>query len=267
MFFKALNLFFWSIFLLCFSAFAQQETLTITTYYPAPLGVYGQLVTNTLGVGNTNGAGGITGADAPNPATNRGDVWITGNVGIGTNTTQNRLDVSGSAVIGATYSGNTAAPANSLLVEGDVGVGVPMANLPPNGDLEINGALRLLPATSAPVATSGQNQDLRGTLYYSNATGDIGPRYHDGTSWKKLGSITLGNQSAPVESQPILWQQSTFPVEISAACPAGSMVTGVRVWTAGGCPCSCGAYCDDPNGPWYWAGRVQHIGVVCKALQ
>jgi len=47
------------------------------------------------------------------------------NVGIGTASfvPLNRLDVKGGAVIGDTYSGTNAAPANGLLVEGNVGIG------------------------------------------------------------------------------------------------------------------------------------------------
>jgi len=44
-------------------------------------------------------------------------------VGIGTTSPQNKLDVEGGAVIGATYSGTNAAPSNGLLVEGNVGIG------------------------------------------------------------------------------------------------------------------------------------------------
>jgi hypothetical protein len=46
-----------------------------------------------------------------------------GNVGLGTPSPNNRLDVEGGAVIGATYSGGTTAPTNGLLVEGNVGIG------------------------------------------------------------------------------------------------------------------------------------------------
>jgi hypothetical protein len=51
------------------------------------------------------------------------DNYFNGDVGIGTTTPQNKLDVEGGAVIGATYSGTNTAPTNGLLVEGNVGIG------------------------------------------------------------------------------------------------------------------------------------------------
>jgi len=47
----------------------------------------------------------------------------TGNVGIGTASPVNRLDIEGAVAIGATYSGTSSAPTNGLIVEGDVGIG------------------------------------------------------------------------------------------------------------------------------------------------
>lgn len=54
-----------------------------------------------------------------------------GSLGIGTVIPVNRLDVEGSAVIGASYSGTNTAPTNGLLVEGNVGVGAttPLAKI------------------------------------------------------------------------------------------------------------------------------------------
>ena len=60
-----------------------------------------------------------------------------GNVGIGVATPQNKLDVEGGAVIGATYSGTNTAPTNGLLVEGNVGIGTasPSTALHVDGDV------------------------------------------------------------------------------------------------------------------------------------
>lgn len=48
---------------------------------------------------------------------------VEGTVGIGTSAPQSKLDIEGSAAIGSTYSGTTAAPTNGLIVEGTVGIG------------------------------------------------------------------------------------------------------------------------------------------------
>ncbi len=92
----------------------------------------------------------------------------TGNVGIGTGlgNPQNRLDVEGGAVIGATYSGTNTAPTNGLLVEGNVGIN-----------------------TTAPInrlQVSGLSQSA---IY---ATAD-GARFHDGSFGVNLGGSSTGS--------------------------------------------------------------------------
>ena len=49
------------------SSFAQEEgeTITITTYYPSPYGVYNHLQAKRMAVGDTDESGGIDAADLP----------------------------------------------------------------------------------------------------------------------------------------------------------------------------------------------------------
>ena len=135
---------FTSILIILLAAPVFSEELTLTTYYPAPYGAYRQLATMTAGVGDNDGSGGINGNDAPDAAVaaQQGDIWVAGNVGIGTTTPQNRLDVGGAAVIGAGYAGVSSAPLNGLLVQGNVGIGTANAQ----ANLEVRDTLRLIPS-------------------------------------------------------------------------------------------------------------------------
>lgn len=49
--------------LLPLSVFAEEEKLTITTYYPSPVGVYQELQTSKLAVGDVNNDGSIGAGD------------------------------------------------------------------------------------------------------------------------------------------------------------------------------------------------------------
>jgi hypothetical protein len=71
--------------------------------------------------------------------------YNTGNVGIGASNPQSKVDIAGNAVIGSTYSGASAAPANGLLVEGQVGLGT--ATPESSAAFEVNSSSRgvLLP--------------------------------------------------------------------------------------------------------------------------
>ncbi len=52
------------------------------------------------------------------------------NVGIGTTTPVNKLDVEGGVAIGASYAGTTLAPTNGAIIQGNVGIGTPTPNAP-----------------------------------------------------------------------------------------------------------------------------------------
>jgi len=49
--------------------------------------------------------------------------YISGKVGIGTESPMNKVDIEGATAIGASYSGSSTAPSNGLIVEGNVGIG------------------------------------------------------------------------------------------------------------------------------------------------
>ncbi len=100
--------------LICVSCVYAQETLTITTYYPSPYGVYNQLQTNSLGVGDNDNDGGLDSGDVPTTA---GDVWIKGNVGIGTTGPNAKLSLTTTG----TELGGTAASVAVRTMAGSLG--------------------------------------------------------------------------------------------------------------------------------------------------
>jgi hypothetical protein len=95
-----------------------------------------------------------------------------GNVGIGTTSPKNKLDVEGGAVVGATYSGTNTAPSNGLLVEGNVGIGTPAPET----------ALEIKYATPSPTASTITSAQLR----------DIGLYIRDSSLDNVAGEITSG---------------------------------------------------------------------------
>jgi len=80
------------IFVFYVSSCFAEESITITTYYPSPSGVYNRLQTNSLGVGDNNNNYNLDSGDVPTTA---GDVWINGSVGIGMTSPAQKLDVAG----------------------------------------------------------------------------------------------------------------------------------------------------------------------------
>src|SRR5438128_2095570 len=92
--------------------------------------------------------------------TSPGNIIKAQNVGIGSVafTPLSMLDVKGSMVVGSGYAGVSTAPANGMLVQGNVGIGVvsPTEQLHITGNFRLGGAFmpNNLPGSSGQVLTS-----------------------------------------------------------------------------------------------------------------
>ena len=104
-------------------------------------------------------------------------IGASGNVGIGTTTPVNKLDVEGGIAIGAAYSGTNTAPANGAIIQGNVGIGT---NNPTKAILEVQGVgspilldVGYLFDSNSPI---GQEAPVFGplTAYFSNGIAAFG---------------------------------------------------------------------------------------------
>jgi len=154
--------------------------------------------------GNVGSASGLTNATAIgyNTQVTQNDTVILGynaNVGIGTTTPKNKLDVEGGLAVGATYSGTNAAPTNGLLVEGNTGIGTTT----PRNKLDVEGGLAvgatysgtntapangLLVEGNVGIGTSAPayKLDVVGSGHFSGdvvVEGNIAAKYQDLAEW------------------------------------------------------------------------------------
>jgi hypothetical protein len=131
-------------------------------WWTAPAGAGAPVWTQRMTLTNTGAltvdpAGNVLVVDAANDR-----------VGIGVASPQNKLDVEGAAVIGATYSGTNFAPANGLLVEGNVGIGTTS----PGKTLEVFSS-GVVPDIRLKRGTGSETWDLGGdsTVYFHIKSG------------------------------------------------------------------------------------------------
>lgn len=126
-----------------------------------------------------------------------------GNVGIGTTSVINKLDVEGGVAIGASYSGTNVAPSNGLLVEGSVGIG--LTSVTGGTKLEITGGdLRIsdsFPFITLNASTSTNNSGFNfieaGTskayIYYKGSSDEIWLSNSSGGGSQHLSIGTTGD--------------------------------------------------------------------------
>ena len=131
---------------------AYAEQITFSTYYPAPFGVYNQMVVRTLGIGDNNNDSIINNLDAPDPTTNPNDLWVAGKVGIGTTSPKAILDL-------------------------DVST---------RADIDKTGFLP--PRMTQDQLDTIKAAAEEGSVAYNTTTDVL--NYRDGTSWKPLGGIS-----------------------------------------------------------------------------
>ncbi|MFH0855786.1 MAG: hypothetical protein V1869_04695, partial [Candidatus Omnitrophota bacterium] len=163
---------------------------------------YNLQVTGTLGIGSTAYFAGNVGIGTTSPAYEldvTGDIRTTGNVyapsggstqgywkltgsslyptstsynvGIGTTTPANKLDVEGNLAVGASYSGATPAPENGAIIQGNVGIGTtgPAAKLDVTGTANISAS-----NTTGNSLTLSNNSLTSGTLFSKSLASNAG---------------------------------------------------------------------------------------------
>jgi len=186
------------------------ETITLTTLYPSPSGIYRRLIT-TMDTFLARDGGKVTIGDKK-PA----ELIVNGKVGVGTQTALSKLDVNGNSAIGA-YAGVNAAPNNGLIVSGDVGIGTPS----PQARLDVWGEVKF--------GTTGTNCTLKneGGVRYNSFLKKL--ELCNGSDWSAIegakGQYTLGS---------CRWTGATLyhmylSVETSVCDTAqGEVMTGLR---------------------------------------
>ena len=166
-------------------------TLTITTYYPSPFGVYNELRAKRMAIGDTYYDPSTTSINDP------ADLIVEGDVGVGTTNPGSKLGVNGGISAG-TYSG-TAAPSNGMIVSGNVGIGTTS----PGSKLDVTGTAQLRGAKGK-------------TGLYVNSGGNVGI----GTT--SPGSKLDVNGGIKFKSPGSLWSPDTTNYQ----CPQGYYVCG-----------------------------------------
>ncbi len=173
------------------------ESVTLSTYYPAPSGVY----TNMITTGNTflarDGGAGTR-------------------VGIGTIAPGAKLAVSGTMSVGAAYAA-TVPPADSMIVSGKIGVGMtnPTQAIDVVGNIHINavGCGGPVAVVTGAICAAGQYATFQPGFYvegwsYNNYTGAylIAP---NGVTKKYKALALWGPPGAEVQSEMAIGREDT----------------------------------------------------------
>lgn len=149
-------------------------------------------------------------------------------VGFGTTTPFNTVDINGEVVIGESYAGKKPAPDNGLLVEGEVGIGVPEPKemLHVAGNAQIDGQLKINNRTiiDSDGKWKGDPTGLKGDRGDNGAKGDRGERGEKGDQGAKGDKGDKGDPGdRGTDGSPgtTLWNESENAVYTAPAVSVG----------------------------------------------
>jgi len=262
---KAINIIGAAFFLVLFlySLSFSDEKITITTYYPSPYGSYRELRADQMAIGSAYRSSAL--AD--------GDLFVSGNVGIGTTSPSNAqgwnrvLDVNGAAHAKLLVTENTAGVKTGIFSHSNWGGGA-------TGSIgtESNHPLRFLTNYSERMRIDTSGNVGIGTASPGAKLDVVGKiRMADGTQGadKVLTSDASGVGTWQDPSQVLQLQCTTVTcpapdnAECTATCPAGYKLTGGGLYTSG-----------QAEPPWIhsypvfngWRCGVEEQGGTCYAV-
>lgn len=142
-----------AVMLLCAVGELNSESVTLSTYYPAPSGVY----TNMITTGDT--------FLARDPGSK---------VGIGTTTPGAKLAVSGAMSVGAAYAASVP-PADSMIVSGQVGIGtnLPGAKLAVSGTMSVGAYGAIVPPANSMIVSGNIGARMTGPTQAVDVSGNV----------------------------------------------------------------------------------------------
>jgi hypothetical protein len=235
------------------------ESVTLTTYYPAPSGVYAQMITtgNTwlardggkVAVGGVTLPSGVTGFAVMNGSVGLGTTdagtaglaVMNGNVGIGMNTPNYGIDMTGNGAGGKVEVTQTnSTDRASLFLKNDVGTSVEIAQYgsgaSSRGAWLQNGAEALTVANGGNVGigtTAGSppatKLDVRGNMVLTGLGGGHGYIHVDNSSTGCASSAATDNQNVCGAGQYATWNPGVYVDDSNA-----SLLTGWQFENLGG---------------------------------
>ena len=143
----------------------------------------------------------------PSRTDQKGDLFFlssSGNLGLGTINPLNRLDISGSMVVGSMYAGINTAPTNGMLVQGTLGIGiVDTYNINTSNLLIVNGGVSIGTNNTAPnnglivggSLNAGTDSIIQGSMYVGSMYSSIPTNNNVPNGLLVQGNVGIGTTS------------------------------------------------------------------------